>query len=206
MCTKRRATWLPSSSLLPGFGRPFVRIRYMLCLAHAKQYPLSIQNISSIMNVETACSHGQQPVKYTPDSRRYRGNIYSKHAAPYPCSTKLTQPVSGPAPFDEDDWTLIQIGDHKYHVSCRTTRCILPTNNPDTGILSTMNQPQPQKWLRANRKIDAGNDSGCLGMQMVPTKEAIGSVIRVGDVVKVLKRGQHLYVQKADPEFQRPVL
>lgn len=121
-------------------------------------------------------------------------------------SANLTHPVSGPAPFDEDDWTLIQIGDHKYHVSCRTTRCTLPTNDPNTGILSTKVQPEPQKWLLANRKIDAGNKVGCLGMQMVPTKEAIGSVIRVGDVVKVLKRGHHLYVQNADPEFQRPVL
>lgn len=160
------------------------------------------------MTTEAECSHGQQPTKYIPDSRRYRGNIYSKHTVPLRllCSANPTRPVSGPTPFDEDDWTLIQIGDHKYHVSCRTTRCTLPTNDPDTGILSYANQPEPQKWLLANRKIDAGNTSGCLGMQMVPSKEAIGSVIRVGDIVKVLKRGQHLYVARADPEFQRPVL
>ncbi|KAE9985576.1 hypothetical protein EG328_007242 [Venturia inaequalis] len=166
------------------------QLGYQARLSFQDSYPLSIQNMSSIMTTETECSHGQQPTKYTPDSRRYRGNIY----------------ISGPAPFDEDDWTLIQIGDHKYHVSCRTTRCTLPTNDPNTGILSTKVQPEPQKWLLANRKIDAGNKVGCLGMQMVPTKEAIGSVIRVGDVVKVLKRGHHLYVQNADPEFQRPVL
>lgn len=59
--------------------------------------------------------------------------------------------------------------------------------------------------MKKNRRIDAGSDAGCLGMQMVPSKEAIGSVIRVGDVVKVLKRGEHLAVAKPDPEFQRPV-
>lgn len=113
--------------------------------------------------------------------------------------------MSGPTPFNEDDWALIQIGEHQYHVTCRTTRCNLPTNDPDTGIL-TFKQNEPQNWLGKNRRIDAGADAGCLGMQMVPSKEAIGSVIRVGDVVKVLKRGVHHYVSKTGPEFQRPVI
>jgi NADPH:quinone reductase-like Zn-dependent oxidoreductase len=43
-------------------------------------------------------------------------------------------------------------------------------------------------------------------MQVVPSKEAIGSVIRVGDVVKVLKRGDHFFVAKPEKEAQRPVL
>jgi len=64
----------------------------------------------------------------------------------------------------------------------------------------------PQRWLKSNRRIDAASDAGCLGMQMVPSKEAIGAVIRVGDVVKVLKRGEHLFVANPDPEAQRPVL
>jgi uncharacterized protein YcbX len=112
--------------------------------------------------------------------------------------------VSGPTPFNEDDWTLLQIGAHKYHVCCRTTRCVLPTNDPDTGLI-TNKKPEPQKWLRANRNIDSGVDAGCLGMQMVPTKEAVGAIIRIGDVVKVLKRGEHYFVADASPDAQRPV-
>jgi len=88
----------------------------------------------------------------------------------------LTTSVSGPKAFDEDDWTLIQIGAYKFHVSCRTTRCILPTTNPDTGYQSATKQPEPTRFINKTRKIDEGNkNSGCLGMQMVPTKEAIGA-------------------------------
>lgn len=43
-------------------------------------------------------------------------------------------------------------------------------------------------------------------MQMVPTKEAIGAVIRIGDVVKVLKRSEHYFVADASPEAQKAVL
>jgi uncharacterized protein YcbX len=112
--------------------------------------------------------------------------------------------VAGPAPYDEDDWTLIALDSHKLHVSCRTTRCKLPTNDPDTGVLGS--DVQPYRYLQKNRAIDEGSQAGCLGMMCVPTKEAIGVTIRIGDNLEVLKRGKHHFVADAEPEAQRPVL
>lgn len=112
--------------------------------------------------------------------------------------------VSGPAAYDEDDWTLIDIGGHKLHVSCRTTRCKLPTNDPDTGILGS--DVQPYKYLGQHRAIDEGApQSGCLGMMLVPTKEAVGATIEVGGDLAVLRRGRHFFIADAEPEAQRPV-
>lgn len=112
--------------------------------------------------------------------------------------------VAGPTPYDEDDWTLIALGNHQLHVSCRTTRCKLPTNDPDTGVLGS--DVQPYKHLQKYRVIDEGSPTGCLGMMCVPTKEAIGVTIKVGDHLEVLRRGKHRFVADAEPEAQRPVL
>jgi hypothetical protein len=43
-------------------------------------------------------------------------------------------------------------------------------------------------------------------MHLVPTKESIGGVIRVGDEIEVLKTGSHRFIADAEPEAQRPVL
>jgi hypothetical protein len=43
-------------------------------------------------------------------------------------------------------------------------------------------------------------------MHLVPTKESIGAVIRVGDEIEVLKTGVHRFVADTEPEAQRPVL
>lgn len=55
----------------------------MLGHANTKQYPLSIQNMSSIMSTEEECLKTKQEIKFTPDSRRYRGNIYSDYLSLY---------------------------------------------------------------------------------------------------------------------------
>jgi uncharacterized protein YcbX len=91
------------------------------------------------------------------------------------------------------------------HVACRTTRCKLPTNDPDSGILGS--DTQPYNYLMQNRAIDEGApQSGCLGMMLVPTKDAVGTTIKVGDELEVLRRGNHFFVADAEPEAQRPVL
>lgn len=113
--------------------------------------------------------------------------------------------VLGPAPYDEDDWTFVRVGEEDFHVSCRTTRCKLPTNDPDTGVLGS--DVQPYSYLMKNRDIDEGAPkSGCLGMMMVPTKAAVGSTIKVGDDIEVLRKGKHFFVADAEPEAQKPVL
>jgi uncharacterized protein YcbX len=128
--------------------------------------------------------------KFKPDARRYRANIY----------------ITGPTAYDEDNWTLIRIGNNKYHVSCRTTRCKLPNTDPDTGNQDKKGN-QPLSTMSKYRGIDAGDrpHSPCLGMHLVPTKDAVGSMIRVGDQVEMLKKGEHFFVADPAPEKQRPV-
>jgi hypothetical protein len=43
-------------------------------------------------------------------------------------------------------------------------------------------------------------------MMLVPTKDALGTTIKVGDELEVLRRGNHFFVADAEPEAQRPVL
>jgi len=61
--------------------------------------------------------------------------------------------------------------------------------------------------LNKRRAIDLGaKNNGCLGMHLVPTKDSIGGVIRVGDEVEMLKWGEHRFVADAEPEAQAPIL
>jgi uncharacterized protein YcbX len=117
---------------------------------------------------------------------------------------KLNGLVTGLKSFDEEDWTLIRIGEHTFHVSCRVTRCALPRTDPDTGLQDK--RYQPYAYLKKNRAIDEGSAEGCLGMHLVPTKDSIAGAIRVGDKIEILKRGQHKFVADAEPEAQSPVL
>ena len=137
------------------------------------------------------------------DARRFRANIY----------------VDAPIPYAEDHWKLIQIGSSVYHVSCRTARCKLPNNNPETGILD-LNEPLTtyvaavcqsddsahllMLWivrLRRHRQIDEGaHPHPCLGMQMVPQSSQT-TRIRVGDAIKILQTGQHHYIKQGTADM-----
>lgn len=110
--------------------------------------------------------------------------------------------MSGHPAYDEDDWKKIKFrseksektGEASFHVSCRTTRCKLPNVNQDTGIRHSV---EPDKTLRAQRAIDEGAPkTGCLGMQMTPLFEDLGSQefhLEVGMSTDVLERGEHLF-------------
>ena len=161
------------------------QLGYQANVGFQDSYPLSIQNMASIMDME---SRVPTAGGFKPDARRYRGNIY----------------ISGPPIYDEDYWTLIRIGSKNFHVSCRTTRCNLPNTDPDTG---KRDNNEPQKTMRDYRCIDPGNKmAACLGMQMVPSKDAVGETIKVGDEVKLLKTGEHFFIAAIEPEHQRPIL
>ena len=161
------------------------QLGYQANIGFQDSYPLSIQNMESIVNMESRVPTGG---RFKPDARRYRGNIY----------------VSGPPAYDEDNWTLISIGSKNFHVSCRTTRCKLPNTEPDTG---EQDNNEPQTTMRGYRCIDLGNKTAaCLGMQMVPSEDAIGGAIKVGDEVELLKTGEHFQVYAIEPEHQRPIL
>jgi len=161
------------------------QLGYQANIGFQDSYPLSIQNMASVMDMESRVPTNGG---FKPDARRYRGNIY----------------ISGPPAYDEDHWTLIRIGSKNFHVSCRTTRCRLPNTDPDTG---ERDNNEPQTTMRYYRCIDLGNkNAACLGMQMVPSKDAIGDIIKVGNEVELLKTGEHFYVAAIELEHQRPIL
>lgn len=139
----------------------------------ADAYPLHLLNNASVRDV--AARVRKDIPKFS--SRRYRSNIL----------------VAGPKAYDEDDWKKIRIGDHMLYCSCHTVRCRLPNVDPDTGL---KHEIEPDKTLKSYRCIDEGDTkNACLGLQLVPAKET-GTVLNVGDIVKVLERGEHLYIKQ----------
>lgn len=135
-------------------------------------YPLHILNLASVRDVGSKLQHGAPPLS----ARNFRPNIV----------------ITGGGAYDEDSWKRIKIGGYQYYVSCRTVRCLLPNVNPITG---KRHGSEPNRTLKGFRCIDAGDPkNACLGMHMVPALE--DSVIKVGDEIKVLETGEHLYIKQ----------
>lgn len=135
-------------------------------------YPLHILNLASVRDVESKLQKGAPPLS----ARNFRPNII----------------ITGGGAYDEDSWKRIKIGGYQYYVSCRTVRCLLPNVNPLTG---KRHRSEPNRTLKGFRCIDAGDPkNACLGMQMVPALEH--SRIEVGDEVKVVEMGEHLYIKQ----------
>lgn len=135
-------------------------------------YPLHILNLASVRDVGSKLQKGAPPLS----ARNFRPNIV----------------ITGGGAYDEDSWKRIKVGDYEYYVSCRTVRCLLPNVNPMTG---KRHGSEPNRTLKDFRCIDAGDPkNACLGMQMVPALEE--SQIEVGDEIKVLETGEHLYIKQ----------
>lgn len=134
-------------------------------------YPTHILNLASVRDLGSKVADGTPKVS----ALQFRCNIL----------------VTGPEAYAEDDWKMITIGDYKYHVCCRTTRCQVPNVNQITG---DKDKAEPQKAMRKFRQIDAGaKDKACMGMMCVPTLEQ--SQIKVGDLLQVLETGEHFYLK-----------
>jgi uncharacterized protein YcbX len=101
--------------------------------------------------------------------------------------------LSGPRPYDEDDWKRFEINGHTFFVACRTVRCKMPNVHPETG---ERHPTEPDRALRRFREIDRGaRGMGCLGMQVVP-EEREGFEVCVGDELVVRERGDHFYIRQ----------
>ncbi|MCJ1318229.1 hypothetical protein MMC15_003557 [Xylographa vitiligo] len=145
------------------------QVGYQPLVGFADAYPLHIMNVASVEDVR------QRLVDTIPDLGvlRFRPNIV----------------IEGPPAFDEDAWKYVSIGKFEYYVACRTARCLLPNVNPLTGV---KHPAEPDRTLKSYRRIDEGSPKdACLGMQMVPATPVC--TIRVGDSIKVLRTGEHIY-------------
>ncbi|KAI5294057.1 hypothetical protein KEM55_006790 [Ascosphaera atra] len=161
---------------------------FQVQIAFADVYPLNMQNVSSVRDVEKRVAHSIPKLTV----RRYRPNIV----------------LEGIPAYSEDDWKKIEVVPRKLafnkrekdsanddkrtliHVVSRTPRCRLPNVDPDTGIRHPV---EPDKTMRSFRCIDEGDPKkACLGMQLVPSVQEFE--LHVGDEIVVLEKGEHHYV------------
>lgn len=86
--------------------------------------------------------------------------------------------VADTQPYEEDDWTVIQIGEVVFDVVKPCTRCILTTVNPATGIAAA--DGEPMTTLMRDRLFDDGVH---FGQNLVPRNTG---TLAVGMPVTVL--------------------
>jgi len=87
--------------------------------------------------------------------------------------------VAGALPYEEDDWSVIQIGDIVFDVAKPCTRCQMTTVDPDTGKFSDANEPM--KTLVRTRQLPEGI---CFGVNLVARNEGL---LELGANVEILE-------------------
>ena len=136
----------------------------------ADAYPIHLMGLSSVHEVDRRQPTGSPRLS----CRRFRANIY----------------LEGTPPFEEDEWKRLQIGQFKYHGSCRCVRCTMPNIEPDSA---TRHRAEPRKTLLATRDVDKGAPGqGCLGMNICPESQT--GDVKVGDTVEMLEQGEQFYI------------
>ena len=147
-------------------------VGYQPIIGFQDAYPLHIMNLASVREVAKNLEPGSPLLSV----RNYRPNMI----------------IVGGDAYAEDEWKMINIGGATYYVSNRTSRCLLPNVDQDTGKKDAV---EPNKTMMKLRKIDEGcPTSACLGMQMVPAVDG-PKVVRVGDEVEVTEVGEHFYIK-----------
>lgn len=124
-------------------------------VSFADGYPLLIINQASVDQLNT---HLEAPVS----ALHFRPNLI----------------VKGDAPFIEDNWARIKIGEVEFEISKPCSRCIFTNVDPKTGIADL---EQPLKTLAQFRFHEGEID---FGQNLIPLNEGI---IRSGDPVQVLE-------------------
>lgn len=90
--------------------------------------------------------------------------------------------IAGAAPWEEDTWRAIRIGNVRFRVAAACARCVVTTYDPDTGA-----QSDPHEPLRTLGRFHRSRDGGVIfGQNLIP--ENAGAVC-VGDTVEVLEAG-----------------
>lgn len=91
--------------------------------------------------------------------------------------------IAGAAPWDEDRWRAIRIGDTVLRIAAPCARCVIVTQDPRTGERPDGNEPLTT--LRAMGRMAAGGIM--FGQNAIPDGPG---TLRVGDPVEVLAEGE----------------
>lgn len=131
-------------------------------VSFADGYPVLLASENSLDLLNDWIAEGPRPEEGPLDVRRFRPNLV----------------VRGAAPFAEDGWVRIRIGEATFRVVKGCDRCVLTTLDPDTGE----KQMEPITSLARHRRWDGKT---WFAANLVP--ENPGAVLTVGDEVEVLE-------------------
>ncbi len=107
-------------------------------------------------------------------------DLNAKLTAPVPMNRfRPNLVVTGFAPYAEDDWKQVRVGEVLFHVVKPCDRCAMTTVEQATG---EKHGPEPLQTLAGYRRADSGKV--LFGQNLIP---AAPGVVRVGDRVEVVE-------------------
>ncbi|MCQ4205965.1 MOSC domain-containing protein [Streptomyces longispororuber] len=139
----------------PAYGKPGETVSF------ADGYPLLLTALSSLDALNSLIAQGDHADEGPLPMNRFRPNVV----------------VSGTAPWAEDDWSRIAIGEVSFRITKKSGRCVVTTTDQTTAERGK----EPLRTLARHRRF---GDQLCFGTNLVP--ESTGTV-RLGDPVTVLE-------------------
>ncbi|WP_030377901.1 MULTISPECIES: MOSC domain-containing protein [unclassified Streptomyces] len=127
----------------------------------ADRYPLLLTTLASLDSLNSLIAQGEHAAEGPLPMDRFRPSVV----------------VAGTAPWAEDDWTELAIGEVVFRVAKMSGRCVVTTTDQTTGARGK----EPLRTLGRHRRF-AGRL--VFGQNLVPLTTG---TIRVGDPVEVLK-------------------
>ncbi|MGW1028413.1 MOSC domain-containing protein [Streptomyces sp. NPDC002577] len=138
----------------PEYARPGEMVSF------ADGYPLLLTALSSLDALNSLIAQGDHADEGPLPMNRFRPNVV----------------VRGTAPWAEDDWSRVAIGDVPFRVAKMCGRCVVTTTDQTTAERGK----EPLRTLARHRRF---GDQLVFGQNLVP--ESAGT-IRVGDAVEIL--------------------
>ena len=126
----------------------------------ADGYPLLVTTTGSLDALNALIAAGDRAAEGPLPMNRFRPNLV----------------IDGTAPWAEDDWSRIAVGEVTFRVTKKSGRCVVTTTNQTTAERGK----EPLRTLARHRRF---GDQLCFGTNLVP--ETTGT-IRIGDAITIL--------------------
>lgn len=133
-------------------------------VSFADGYPLLLASEASLASLNRWIAEGPRAAEGPLPMTRFRPNVV----------------VSGAAPWTEDGWRRLRIGDVTFRAVKGCDRCVLTMIDPET----LMTTKEPIATLARYRRWDGAT---WFAMNLIPDGVAAGATIRVGDPVEILE-------------------
>ena len=144
----------------PQAGRPGVRPARRDGQSFADGYPLLAATVASLDALNSLIAQGEHAGEGPLPMNRFRPNLV----------------VAGTAPWAEDDWSRLRVGEVEFRVAKPCGRCVVTTTDQDTAGRGR----EPLRTLARHRRLGG---KLVFGQNLVP----LGSgTVRVGDPVRVV--------------------